>query len=162
MIPLPYQLGIVAVTLIAGIAGGYVWGNNYATEKYTAQAVELERDYTKVLMAAFDENETLKVKLEEDYEKAKLVIADLVDKSADATRVSIPRAKCPTVKPNSTEGSSESDPAARDFYQRLEGILEADRQRTLGIIERAEIELASCGVVKKWASRIALKPAQQV
>lgn len=158
MIPLPNILGISAVVAILSAAGGYTYGYSKASDKAAVAAVELEKKVSEKILESHNANEKLKIELDNRHEESKNIISALIDQPVP--RVFVPIAKCPTGKPDTSKGSDPAAIAARALSEEAGRILSEGRQRVKGIVAEAELELASCNVVKQWALRIGLKPAQ--
>ena len=135
---------IIAV-LVALLFGALLFGIGYEYGKVAGKNIVIAADSIK-LNQAYKENDELKSKLEVDHENSVKAINTVM--SVPIPRVSIPRSIGKT-KPST--GSVQTIDPTDVLLGKVETIFSAERQRTLEIVGEAEIELASCNVVKTWA-----------
>lgn len=150
MIPIPYQLGIIAASAILSGAIGFTCGYSKGTDNQVLIAKELEKKYQESLLESVTNNANLIIELEKRHEEANAVINDLISKPAG--RVQLPRTSCKAGNANASSGSVQPIDAAGDILEQAERILGEGRQRTQGIIADAEIELQNCYVVKGYVA----------
>ena len=156
MIPIPHILGIGAVVAILAGAGGYIAGYSKATDKAVVEAREIEAKYQSSLLESITSNAALTIELEAKHHEAINIINAFVDHPVE--RVLIPFARCPVSQPDTSKGSGQPIDAARSLSEETGRILADDRRRTQRIVGDAELELATCRVVKHWAAALITSP----
>lgn len=135
---------LTAIGLAVGIFfAGYFKGADSTQRKWDEEKAAM----VKAQLKASVENQAAIAQLQET-KNANLKVISGLRRDLNTFRVRLPSG-CTTV--TTTGGSEVPIETGGVLHGSVEGVLGADRQRTAGIVEAAEVELNDCRVIKEWA-----------
>lgn len=159
MLGLPYQLGIVAISAILSGAVGFSYGYSRATDKYAPEIAQLK----SAIQAGHEAVKIQQVKNTEAIHENRRVALDLAGRISAGADIDAARVRELSARSKALAAALAASPD-RDIsstcQSELAGRVAESEIKLLELKGRCITDAAARVIIKDWALRIGLKPAQ--